>query len=62
MRAASSAVLECNSNSSAHFGPLMMLGRVLEPKGAWRGLRGDLATIYERGEPTEYLVVPGRKQ
>jgi len=44
-----------------NFGPLMMLCPVLEAKGVWSELRDQLAALYERGEPPEYLVVLGRK-
>jgi ubiquinone/menaquinone biosynthesis C-methylase UbiE len=43
------------------FGPLMMLRAKLEPAGEWAALRETLATYYDRAEPSEYLVVTGRK-
>jgi SAM-dependent methyltransferase len=44
------------------FGPLMMLRGMLEAEGAWPDLRAQLAKIYERRDPAEYLVVLGRKE
>ena len=42
-------------------GPLMMARQLTEASGRWPELRADLAALYERDEPVEYLVVLGRK-
>jgi hypothetical protein len=47
---------------ASSFGPLMMLRGMLESKGAWADVREQLAKIYDRREPAEYLVVLGRKE
>jgi 2-polyprenyl-3-methyl-5-hydroxy-6-metoxy-1,4-benzoquinol methylase len=36
-------------------------GRVLEASGRWADLRQELADVYDRREPGEYLIVLGRK-
>lgn len=46
---------------STKFGPLMMVRGLLESQGTWAGVREELAQIYDRHEPAEYLVVLGRK-
>ncbi|MDP9221172.1 MAG: methyltransferase domain-containing protein [Actinomycetota bacterium] len=46
---------------ASNFGPLIMLRRVLEPKGTWADVREQVVKIYGRGEPAEYLVVLARK-
>jgi len=43
------------------FGPLVSLRPMLEASGAWPGLRDQLAAIYDRREPPEYLVCLGRR-
>ena len=43
------------------FGPMMMARQLAEVSGRWHELRADLAALYERDEPMEYLVVLGRK-
>jgi SAM-dependent methyltransferase len=43
------------------FGPLTMLRARLEASGEWLPLRERLASYYDAGEPSEYLVVVGRK-
>jgi SAM-dependent methyltransferase len=47
--------------AAENFGPLMMLRSMLEPKGTWGDVRDQLAELYDRREPGEYLVVLGRK-
>jgi SAM-dependent methyltransferase len=56
--ASSDEAIEFLSNN---LGPLMMLRGVLESLGRWAELRDELATVYDRNEPAEYLVVLGRK-
>jgi SAM-dependent methyltransferase len=46
---------------SGIFGPMMMLRGMLESTGRWADVRDELAKIYARHEPAEYLVVLGRK-
>jgi SAM-dependent methyltransferase len=46
---------------STKFGPLMMVRGLLEALGTWADVRDELAKIYDRHEPAEYLVVLGRK-
>jgi SAM-dependent methyltransferase len=46
---------------ATNFGPMMMLRGLLESKGVWEDLRAQLAKIYDRREPAEYLLVLGRK-
>jgi SAM-dependent methyltransferase len=46
---------------STNFGPLMMMRGMLESNGTWAEVREELAKIYARNEPAEYLVVLGRK-
>jgi len=43
------------------FGPLMRLQGMLAAQGKWEQVRTNLADIYDRHEPGEYLVVLGRK-
>jgi SAM-dependent methyltransferase len=47
--------------AAENFGPLLMLRGMLEPQGAWDDVRDQLAELYDRREPGEYLVVLGRK-
>jgi len=44
-----------------NFGPMIMLRGPLEAAGRWADLRRELADLYDRREPGEYLVVLGRK-
>ena len=44
-----------------NFGPMIMLRRPLEAAGRWADLRQELADVYDRREPGEYLIVLGRK-
>ena len=44
-----------------NFGPMIMLRRPLEATGRWADLRQELADLYDRREPGEYLIVLGRK-
>ena len=44
-----------------NFGPMIMLRRPLEATGRWADLRQELADLYDRREPAEYLIVLGRK-
>jgi hypothetical protein len=39
----------------------MMVRGLLEALGTWADVRDELAKIYDRHEPAEYLVVLGRK-
>lgn len=43
------------------FGPMMMARQLTEVSGRWPELRAELAALYEREEPLEYLMVLGRK-
>jgi SAM-dependent methyltransferase len=43
------------------FGPLIMARKFLEPQGRWPALLADLARLLEKPEPSEYLVILGRK-
>ena len=47
---------------STNFGPLMMLRPMLEAKGEWAALSEQLAALYDRRLPPEYLIVLGRKE
>jgi len=47
--------------AAENFGPLMMLRGMLEGQGTWTDVREELARIYDRRQPGEYLVVVGRK-
>jgi SAM-dependent methyltransferase len=44
-----------------NFGPMIMLRGPLEATGRWADLRRELADVYDRREPGEYLIVLGRK-
>ena len=44
-----------------NFGPMMMLRGPLEAAGTWTDFRHELADVYDRREPGEYLMVLGRK-
>jgi hypothetical protein len=46
---------------STKFGPLIMVRQLTEASGRWPELRDQLATLFERQEPTEYLITLGRK-
>jgi SAM-dependent methyltransferase len=43
------------------FGPMMMARQLAEASGRWLELRAEIATLYDRDEPPEYLVTIGRK-
>jgi SAM-dependent methyltransferase len=43
------------------FGPMTMARQITEASGRWPELRAELATLYERDEPLEYLMILGRK-
>jgi SAM-dependent methyltransferase len=47
---------------STRFGPMIMARQLTEASGRWHDLRSDLAELYERDDPLEYLVVVGRKE
>jgi len=47
--------------SVTKFGPMMMARQLTEASGRWPELRAQLADLYERDEPLEYLVTLGRK-
>jgi SAM-dependent methyltransferase len=47
--------------ATTKFGPLIMARKFLEPQGRWPALRADLARQMEQREPSEYLVILGRK-
>ena len=44
-----------------NFGPMIMLRTPLEAAGRWADLRQELAELYDRRDPGEYLIVLGRK-
>jgi SAM-dependent methyltransferase len=44
------------------FGPMIMAKQLTETSGRWPELRAQLAELYERDEPLEYLVTVGRKE
>jgi SAM-dependent methyltransferase len=46
---------------SAKFGPLIMARQLAEASGRWAELRAELAELYDRNEPREYLRTIGRK-
>ncbi len=46
---------------STKFGPLIMVRQLTEASGRWPELRDQLAVLFERQEPTEYLITLGRK-
>ena len=46
---------------STKFGPMIMARQLTEASGRWDDLRAELAELYERDEPLEYLVTLGRK-
>jgi ubiquinone/menaquinone biosynthesis C-methylase UbiE len=47
--------------ATTKFGPLVMARKFLEPQGRWPALLADLAKLLEHPEPSEYLVIEGRK-
>jgi SAM-dependent methyltransferase len=47
--------------ATTKFGPLLMARKFLEPQGRWPALVDDLARLLERPEPSEYLIILGRK-
>ena len=47
--------------ATSKFGPLIMSRKFLEPQGRWPALLADLARQMEQREPSEYLVILGRK-
>jgi len=47
--------------ATTKFGPLIMARKFLEPQGRWSALLADLARLMEKQEPSEYLVILGRK-
>jgi len=44
------------------FGPMMMARELAESQGRWSELRAELADLFEREEPLEYLVTQGWKE
>ena len=46
---------------TSNFGPLMMLRGRLEARGVWGAVREKLEALYNGHEPSDYLVVLGRK-
>ena len=44
------------------FGPLIMARQLTEASRDWPQLRRNLAALYERNEPFEYLIVIGHKE
>ena len=44
------------------FGPMIMAQQLTEASGRWPELQAQLAELYERDEPLEYLVILGRKE
>jgi ubiquinone/menaquinone biosynthesis C-methylase UbiE len=47
--------------ATAKFGPLVMARKFLESQGRWPALLQDLTRLMEQQEPSEYLVILGRK-
>jgi SAM-dependent methyltransferase len=47
--------------ATTKFGPLIMARKFLEPQGRWPALLADLAKLLEHQEPSEYLIIQGRK-
>jgi SAM-dependent methyltransferase len=47
--------------ATTKFGPLVMARKFLEPQGRWPALLADLAKLLEHQEPSEYLIILGRK-
>ncbi len=47
--------------ATTKFGPLLMARKLLEPQGRWPALLADLTRQMEQREPSEYLVILGRK-
>jgi SAM-dependent methyltransferase len=47
--------------ATTKFGPLVMARKFLEPQGRWTALLADLAKLLEHQEPSEYLIILGRK-
>jgi len=47
--------------ATTKFGPLIMARKFLEPQGRWSALLSDLGKLMEKQEPSEYLVILGRK-
>jgi SAM-dependent methyltransferase len=47
--------------ATTKFGPLVMARKVLEPQGRWPALLADLRRLLEQQEPSEYLIIRGRK-
>ena len=47
--------------ATTKFGPLIMARQFLEPQGRWQALLADLAKLLEHQEPSEYLIILGRK-
>jgi SAM-dependent methyltransferase len=47
--------------ATTKFGPLIMARKFLEPQGRWPALLADLARLMEKQDPSEYLVILGRK-
>ncbi|MDP9346128.1 MAG: hypothetical protein M3P44_10455 [Actinomycetota bacterium] len=43
------------------FGPMIMARQFTEASGRWPELRAELAALYDRDEPMEYLEILGRK-
>jgi hypothetical protein len=43
------------------FGPLIMARKFLEAQGRWPALLQDLARLVEQRQPSEYLVILGRR-
>jgi len=44
------------------FGPMIMARQLTEVSGRWPELRAELAVLYDRNEPMEYLAILGRKR
>ena len=44
------------------FGPMIMARELAETAGRWPALHDELAALYDREEPLEYLVTLGRKE
>ncbi len=44
------------------FGPMIMVQQMTEASGRWAELRAELASLYERDLPAEYLLALGQKE
>ena len=47
---------------TSKFGPMIMVKQMTEASGRWGELRNELAALYERDLPAEYLLTVGHKE